>query len=173
MLAVPSTELTNNWRIAAEPLSRFRKERGERREPSTTLAPRRRRSIDRQPPLLRLEGAAVLIVSLLSYHWNHGSWLQFALLFLLPDLSMLGYVANIRVGAITYNAVHTYVGPLVLATYSFVSNRPAIVSLSLIWIAHIGTRWRWDAKEKGRTLKRCGPQGGNYVAGIRPAAMAS
>lgn len=89
-------------------------------------------------PLLQLEGAAVLIVSLIFYHWSHGSWLQFALLFLLPDLAMLGFVANIRVGAITYNAVHTYVGPLALAGYSFLSNRPAIVSLSLIWIAHIG-----------------------------------
>jgi hypothetical protein len=89
-------------------------------------------------PLLHLEGAAVLIVSLLSYHWSQGSWLQLALLFLVPDLSMLGHAANIRVGAIAYNAVHTYVGPLVLAVYSFASNRPAIVSLSLIWIAHIG-----------------------------------
>ena len=77
-------------------------------------------------PLLQLEGAAVLIVSLLSYHWSQGSWLQFALLFLLPDLSMLGYAANIRVGAITYNAVHSYVVPLVLAGYAFGSNRPAI-----------------------------------------------
>lgn len=89
-------------------------------------------------PLLRLEGAAVLIVSLLFYHWGHGGWLQFALLILLPDLSMLGFAANVRVGAITYNAVHTYVGPLVLAAYSFGSHRPAVVSLSLIWIAHIG-----------------------------------
>ena len=48
-------------------------------------------------PLLQLEGAAVLIVSLLFYHWSQGSWLQFALLFLLPDLAMLGYAANIRV----------------------------------------------------------------------------
>jgi hypothetical protein len=57
-------------------------------------------------PLFHLEGAAVLIVSLLSYHWSQGSWLQFALLFLLPDLSMLGYAANIRVGAITYKRPH-------------------------------------------------------------------
>jgi hypothetical protein len=83
-------------------------------------------------PLLRLEGAAVLIVSLFSYYWSHGSWLPFALLFLVPDLSMVGYAANVRVGAI----VHTYVGPLVLAGYSFGSNRTAIVWLSLIWIAH-------------------------------------
>ena len=89
-------------------------------------------------PLLRLEGATVLIVSLLLYRWSHASWLQFTLLFLLPDLSMLGYAVNNRAGAITYNFVHTYVGPLVLAAYSFGSNRPAIVSLSFIWIAHIG-----------------------------------
>jgi hypothetical protein len=89
-------------------------------------------------PLLHLEGAAVLIVSLFSYHWSQGSWLPFALLFLVPDLSMLGYAANVRVGAITYNAVHTYVGPLELAGYSFGSNRPAICLRSLMWIAHIG-----------------------------------
>ena len=35
-------------------------------------------------PLLHLEGAAVLIASLLSNHWTHGSWLQFALI---PDAS--------------------------------------------------------------------------------------
>ena len=44
-----------------------------------------------------------------------GSWGLFALLFLVPDVSMIGYFVNPRVGAITYNAVHTYVGPLFLA----------------------------------------------------------
>jgi hypothetical protein len=39
---------------------------------------------------------------------------------------MPGYAANVRVGAIAYNAIHTYVGPLVMAGYSFGSNRPAI-----------------------------------------------
>jgi hypothetical protein len=82
-------------------------------------------------PLLHLEGAAVLTASLLAYHWSHGSWLQFTLLLLLPDLAMLGYLAGVRVGAITYNAVHTYLGPIVLAAYSFESNRLAIFSLSL------------------------------------------
>ena len=88
-------------------------------------------------PLLHLEGAAVLVVSVLFYHWSHGSWLEFALLFLVPDLSTLGYAANARVGSSTYNAVHSYAGPLVLASFSFGANHPAILSLSLIWIAHI------------------------------------
>jgi Domain of unknown function (DUF4260) len=89
-------------------------------------------------PLLHLEGAAVLLLSLFAYHWNQASWLQFALVFLLPDVSMLGYLANPRIGAITYNAAHTYIGPLALAGYSLASAHPALFSLSLIWIAHIG-----------------------------------
>ena len=89
-------------------------------------------------PLLRLEGAAVLAASLFAYHWSHGSWLQFTLLFLLPDLAMLAYLAGVRVGAISYNAVHTYLGPMALAAYSFESHRLAVFSLAFIWIAHIG-----------------------------------
>jgi Domain of unknown function (DUF4260) len=89
-------------------------------------------------PLLHLEGAAILAVSLLAYHWSHGSWLQFAVLFLAPDLSMIGYAANARVGAIAYNAAHTYVAPLALVVYAFEADRPAVLACALIWIAHIG-----------------------------------
>jgi hypothetical protein len=49
--------------------------------------------------LLQFEGAAVLILSVLTYRWNRGGWLEFVLLFLVPDVSMIGYVANARVGA--------------------------------------------------------------------------
>jgi uncharacterized protein DUF4260 len=80
----------------------------------------------------------VLCVSLLSYHWIQGSWLQFALLFLAPDLSMLGYAANVRVGAVAYNAVHSYVVPLALAGFSLGASHSATLALSVIWIAHIG-----------------------------------
>src|SRR5271163_5374970 len=89
-------------------------------------------------PLLHLEGAAVFALSVCTYQWSHGSWLQFALLFLVPDISMVGYIANARVGAIMYNAVHTYVGPLALAGYSFAAGHPIALALSFIWIAHIG-----------------------------------
>jgi hypothetical protein len=88
--------------------------------------------------LLHLEGAAVLAVSVSAYHWSHGSWLLFVLLFLVPDLSMLGYVVNVRLGSLTYNTVHTYVGPLALAAYGFGLGHQMILRLSFIWIAHIG-----------------------------------
>jgi hypothetical protein len=89
-------------------------------------------------PLLQLEGVSVLLVSVLAYHWSHGSWLLFVLLFLVPDLSMLGYALNVRLGAITYNMVHTYVGPLLLAAYAAGWNHHTSWELSLIWTAHIG-----------------------------------
>jgi hypothetical protein len=88
--------------------------------------------------LLHLEGAFVCAFSLFAYNWNHGGWLQFVLLFLVPDLSMIGYVANARVGAIVYNAVHTYVGPLILAGYSLWAGHHTPLLLALIWFAHIG-----------------------------------
>jgi hypothetical protein len=92
--------------------------------------------------LLRLEGAAVFAVSLFTYQGSfggsHGRWLLFALLFLLPDLSMIGYALNPRVGAIMYNAVHTYVGPILLAAYALGRGDPTMFHLALIWTAHIG-----------------------------------
>jgi hypothetical protein len=89
-------------------------------------------------PLLHFEGAAVLIVSVFAYHRSHGSWLLFALLFLVPDLSMIGYVANVRAGAVIYNAIHTYVGPLLLAGFSVGMAHRTTLLLALIWMAHIG-----------------------------------
>ncbi len=41
--------------------------------------------------LLQLEGAAILWLALYFYYSSHFSWWLFALLFLTPDLSMLGY----------------------------------------------------------------------------------
>jgi hypothetical protein len=89
-------------------------------------------------PLLHLEGAAVLALSLLAYYGTHGSWVLFAVLFLAPDLSMAGYLAGARVGSITYNAVHTYVGPLALAGFGWGTGHGAVLGLALIWTAHIG-----------------------------------
>jgi hypothetical protein len=44
-----------------------------------------------------------------------GEWGIFAALFLIPDLSMLGYLVGPRRGAVIYNLVHIYVAPALLA----------------------------------------------------------
>jgi hypothetical protein len=51
---------------------------------------------------------------------------------------MLGYPINPRIGAYCYNAVHTYVGPLLLALIGLFASVPICVATALIWVAHIG-----------------------------------
>ena len=88
--------------------------------------------------ILHLEGATVFVFSLFAYRWNNGGWIQLALLFLLPDFSMIGYVRNARLGSMTYNAIHTYVGPFLLIGFSLRTGNRACLLIALIWSAHIG-----------------------------------
>lgn len=88
--------------------------------------------------LLHMEGVLVLLLSVILYREIHASWLLFFVLILAPDLAMLGYLLNVRVGAALYNAVHTYVGPLALVVVSTFVKYPVLLPLSLIWVAHIG-----------------------------------
>ena len=90
------------------------------------------------PILLRLEGAVMLGLSVLLYGLNGASWLLFVLLFLVPDLSMLGYLSGPRTGATSYNLFHTYVLPGLLAAFGILTGSPLLVSLALVWFAHIG-----------------------------------
>ena len=88
--------------------------------------------------LLRLEGLALFASMVGLYAIWGGSWWVFAALFLVPDLSFIGYLAGPRSGAITYNAVHTYIPPLALAFAGFALASPLVLSVALIWLAHIG-----------------------------------
>jgi hypothetical protein len=86
--------------------------------------------------LLRLEGLAVLLLSVLLFPETGQSWLLFGVLFLAPDLSFLGYLAGPRAGAASYNTLHTYLGPLFLAGLLLLAGGP--LALPLIWTAHLG-----------------------------------
>ena len=88
--------------------------------------------------ILRLEGAAALTAALAAYaHWGPG-WGVFALLFLVPDLSMLGYLAGPRVGAAAYNAGHSSLGPAILAAAGLMAPAPLATAAALVWVVHIG-----------------------------------
>lgn len=88
--------------------------------------------------LLRLEGVAFLVASIFFYRQSHASWVLFAVLFLAPDLFMLGYLVNARVGAAAYNMVHTLFVPGVLIVVAILVARSEFLPLALIWTAHIG-----------------------------------
>ena len=86
---------------------------------------------------IRLEWAAVAVVGIVLYTLSSTTWWLFALLILAPDLSMLGYVAGPRVGAIAYNALHILIVPVLLLLVGSLSGHAVASAVALIWIAHI------------------------------------
>jgi hypothetical protein len=64
-------------------------------------------------------------------------WWWLAALFLLFDVSMVGYAFNPRLGAWTYNAAHSYIGPGVLAVVGIVDGSRWSAFLALVWGFHI------------------------------------
>jgi hypothetical protein len=87
---------------------------------------------------LRAEGFAVVALSVLLYRSSGRSWWIFLALLLTPDLSMLPYLINPKVGGASYNIVHSYFLPLVLATVAIALGETGMLPYVFIWMAHIG-----------------------------------
>src|SRR5204862_8355655 len=88
--------------------------------------------------LLRLEGLTLFACMTLLYAVWDGSWWVYAILFLAPDLSFAAYLAGPRAGAIVYNAAHSYLAPVALMTAGLAMASPLVLSIAMIWLAHIG-----------------------------------
>lgn len=88
--------------------------------------------------VVRLEWLALFAAAIVLYAWSGGSWTLFLILFLSPDLSMLGYLAGPRVGAFAYNMLHTLAWPLGLLLLGLVAGQTLALESGAIWMAHIG-----------------------------------
>jgi Domain of unknown function (DUF4260) len=95
--------------------------------------------LTRPDVLLRLEGLVALIVGCVAYQrlYPH-HWGAFALLFLVPDISLLGYLrpAN-KASAAFYNLFHSYALPLALGVFAWDRGSVLGGQLALIWLSHI------------------------------------
>lgn len=115
--------------------------------------------------LLRLEGLVVFVAALIAYRETGAGWGLFALAILTPDLSMVGYLADARAGAVLYNAAHTYLAPALLGAAGWWLAAPLATSLALIWIAHIGID-----RALGYGLKYAGGFGLTHLGRVGKAA---
>jgi hypothetical protein len=88
--------------------------------------------------LLRIEGGVLLAASAFLYAGLGLSWIAFIVLLLVPDVAMLGYLRDTRIGAVTYNLAHTYAMPVLLLLVATVSGSRVEYGAALIWLAHIG-----------------------------------
>lgn len=112
--------------------------------------------------LLRLEGLAVFAASVTVFFVTEQPWWLLGALALAPDLGMLGYAVSDRVGALTYNAVHVYLGPLAAAAAWYWLGVAWLLPVALVWAAHIGADRALGYGLKGASFKQThlsGPMG--------------
>ena len=95
--------------------------------------------VTRPDVLLRLEGLLTLVAGCVANQRIFpGHWGLFALLFFVPDLSLLGYLRSAgKSSATVYNLVHSYVLPLALGLLAWNQRSPLGGEFALIWLAHI------------------------------------
>jgi hypothetical protein len=86
---------------------------------------------------LHLEGLVMLVVTVIIYGHVSGNWLAFIALLLVPDLTILAYRVNVKVGSAVYNVAHFYGLPLGLALAAFFAGWTTVLAIALIWLAHI------------------------------------
>ncbi|WP_299520763.1 DUF4260 domain-containing protein [uncultured Serinicoccus sp.] len=75
----------------------------------------------------RMESAAIALLVVVAFVQLGFAWWWLIAVFLVWDLSMLGYLASPRLGAILYNAGHSYLGPVAV--------------LALTWVVADDARW--------------------------------
>jgi hypothetical protein len=88
--------------------------------------------------LQRLEGLVVFLGGTYAWTMLGGAWWLFLLLLLTPDVSMIGYLVNARVGAAIYNLIHSYTLPALSLAFGLWFNIPVLMFGGILVLAHIG-----------------------------------
>lgn len=86
--------------------------------------------------VLRGEALAIFGASATLFFVFGGELWLFAVLFFAPDLSLAGYAAGRKAGAVLYNAVHSYALHAVLAVAGVLTGRDILWQIGLIFVAH-------------------------------------
>ena len=88
--------------------------------------------------LIKLEEIGILVISIfLLYKLNiRLSWWLYILLFLSPDIGMIGYIINTKVGAFTYNLFHHKAVASVLLITGIIQPNDYLLLAGLLLLAH-------------------------------------
>jgi uncharacterized membrane protein len=88
--------------------------------------------------VLRLEGLVIFFLAIYLYRETGADWRFFLLLFLVPDVSFVAYLAGATVGAAAYNVMHTYGAAVLCVAAGYVLAMDWVQAVGLIWVAHVG-----------------------------------
>ncbi len=86
--------------------------------------------------LLKLEEAGLVLLSIWLFTRLEYAWWWFPLLFFTPDLSMIGYLLNPRIGAFTYNLVHHKGTAALVYIAGLITTAPALLLAGAILLGH-------------------------------------
>ncbi|MFD1142933.1 DUF4260 domain-containing protein [Larkinella insperata] len=86
--------------------------------------------------LLKLEEAAQFALALVLFNQLPFAWWWFPALLLLPDLSMLGYLVNPRIGAYAYNFFHHKAVAVVVGATGFLLVSPVLMLTGVLLFGH-------------------------------------
>ncbi len=87
--------------------------------------------------LLKLEELALFLICIFLFNQLNFAWWWFPALLLLPDIGMLGYLANPKIGAISYNLFHHRFVAGLVALYAFTYGSENWKLIAIILFAHI------------------------------------
>jgi hypothetical protein len=76
---------------------------------------------------------SVVLINLLPVHFAWWAWI---LLFLAPDISMIGYAVNNKVGAYTYNLFHHQLVAIIIAGIGLLLQQPNVELAGVILLGH-------------------------------------
>ncbi|HEY0964688.1 MAG TPA: DUF4260 domain-containing protein, partial [Candidatus Paceibacterota bacterium] len=85
---------------------------------------------------LQLECLALFVLSLGLFVQLPFSWWWYPVLFLLPDIGMVGYLASPRIGALTYNLTHHYAVAMILMGGGMVLDVPILMLGGVVVLGH-------------------------------------
>ena len=87
---------------------------------------------------LRLEGLVLLIATIILFSGQGQKWWLYPVLLFAPDIFMLGYLANTKLGAFFYNVGHSYFAPALMILLSWRAESKFALAIGIIWLGHIG-----------------------------------
>ncbi len=86
--------------------------------------------------VIKVEEVFMFVIAIWAYSQLHFSWWLFMVLILLPDIGMIGYLFNSKVGAITYNICHHKGLAIVIFLIGFYIHIPVIQLIGIILYGH-------------------------------------
>jgi len=87
--------------------------------------------------IISIEYILAFIITASFYGHLNFPWLYFIVFLWFPDITMVGYLINTKIGALFYNMGHSFVLPAMLMVIGLLTTTSIPLMAALIWLAHI------------------------------------